>query len=124
MDEKERKTLKFKKNNLFIQVTQYRNNGNLAILAYTDEEPYGDITINLPGYSIDEDEGIINAITKDSGLEQKLIDEGIIKEVITTVNYNMGKYDFVVFDMEKLKEYDPKGMQKYQQSFEDEEELE
>ena len=124
MDEKERKSLKFKDNNLFIQVTQYRSNGNLAILAYTDEEPYGDITINLPGYSIDEDEGIINAITKDSGLEQKLIDEGIIKEIITTVNYNMGKYDFVVFDMEKLKEYDPKGMEKYQQSFEDEEELE
>lgn len=124
MDGKERKTLKFKKNNLFIQVTQYQSNGNLAILAYTDEELYGDITINLPGYSIDEDEGIINAITKDSGLEQKLIDEGIIKEVITTVNYNMGKYDFVVFDMEKLKEYDPKGMEKYQQSFEDEEELE
>ena len=124
MDEKERKTLKFKENNLSIQVTQYQSNGNLAILAYTDEELYGDITINLPGYSIDEDEGIINAITKDSGLEQKLIDEGIIKEIITTVNYNMGKYDFVVFDMEKLKEYDPKGMEKYQQTLEYEEELE
>lgn len=123
MDEK-RKTLKFKNNDLFIQVTQYQSNGNLAILAYTEEEPYGDITINLPGFSIDEDEGIINAITKDSGLEQKLIKEGIIKEVITTVKYNMGKYDFVVFDMEKLKEYDPKGIEKYQQSFEEEEELE
>mgnify|MGYP000624407984 CR=1 FL=1 len=124
MDEKERKKLKFKDNNLFIQVEQYQNNGNLAILAYTEDELYGDITINLPGYSIDEDEGIINAITKDSGLEQKLIEEGIIKEVITTVKYNMGKYDFVVFDMEKLKEYDPKGIEKYQQSFEEEEELE
>ncbi len=124
MDEKERKTLKFKDNNLFIQVEQYRNNGNLAILAYTEEEPYGDITINLPGYSVDEDEGFINAITKDSGLEKKLIEEGIIKEVITTVKYNMGKYDFVVFDMKKLKEYDPKGIEKYQQSFEEKEELE
>ena len=124
MDEKERKKLKVKDNNLFIQVEQYQNNGNLAILAYTEDELYGDITINLPGYSIDEDEGIINAITKDSGLEQKLIEEGIIKEVITTVKYNMGKYDFVVFDMEKLKEYDPKGIEKYQQSFEEEEELE
>ena len=73
MDEKERKKLKFKDNNLFIQVEQYQNNGNLAILAYTEDELYGDITINLPGYSIDEDEGIINAITKDSGLEHKLI---------------------------------------------------
>lgn len=124
MNEKERKTLKFKNNNLFIEVTQYQSNGNLAILAYTEEELYGDITINLPGFSIYEDEGIINAITKDSGLEKKLIREGIIKEVITTVKYNMGKYDLVAFDMEKLKEYDPEGIEKYQQSFEDEEELE
>ena len=93
--DKNQKTLKFKENELFLQVTQYRNSGNLAILAYT-EEPYGDITINLPSYFIDEDEGFINSITKDSGLEQKLIKEGIIKEVISTVQYNMGKYDLAV----------------------------
>ena len=121
---KNRKTLKFKNEKLYISVFKYENNGRLAILADTEEEPYGDITINLSGYSVDEEEGFINSITKDSGLEQKLIEEGIIKEIITTVKYNMGQYDFVVFDMEKLKEYDPEGMQKYQEQFEDEEELE
>lgn len=120
----EKKTLKFKEDELFLEVTQYRSNGNLALLAYTKEELYGDITINLPGFSVDEDEGIINSITKDSGLEQKLIEKGIIKEVITEVKYNMGRYDFVVFDMEKLKEYDPIGMKKYQESIEEEEEIE
>ena len=40
MDEK-KKTLKFKGNKLSLQVTQYRNNGNLSILAYTGGEPYG-----------------------------------------------------------------------------------
>lgn len=119
-----KKTLKFKENELFFQVTQYKNDGNLAILAYTEEEPYGDITTNLSGYFVDEDEGFINSITKDSGLEQKLIKEGIIKEVITTVDYNMGKYDLVVFDIEKLKEYDPIGVKKYQQIIENEEEFE
>ena len=101
MDEK--KKIKFKGKNLFLEVTQYRNNGNLAILAHTEEDLYGDITINLSGYSVDEGEGFINSLTKDSGLEQKLIKEGIIKEVITTVKHNMGKYDLVVFDIEKLK---------------------
>ena len=41
-----KKTLKFREEELFLQVTQYKNNGNIAILAYTEEEPYGDITIN------------------------------------------------------------------------------
>ncbi len=123
MDEK-KKTIKFKEYELFLQVSQYRNTGNLALLAYTEEEPYGDITINLPGYSVDEDEGFINSITKDSGLEQQLIKEGIIEEVITTVKYNMGEYDLVAFDMKKLKEYDPKGIEEYENLIEDEEEME
>ncbi|MCI9286434.1 MAG: DUF4313 domain-containing protein [Clostridia bacterium] len=123
MDEK-KKTLKFGKEKLFLQVTQYINNGNLAILAYTEEEPYGDITTNLSEHWVDEDEGFIDGLTKDSGLEEKLIEEGIIKEITSTVNYNMGKYDLAVFDMEKLKEYDPKGIEEYKKSLENEEELE
>lgn len=118
------KTIRFKKEELFLRVRQYKNNDNIAILAYTEEDLYGDITINLSGYSIDKDEGFINSITKDSGLEQKLIKEGIIEEVITTVNHKKGKYDMVVFNIEKLKEYDPVGVKKYQQTKENEEEFE
>ena len=121
---KKTKTLKFKGDKLYLQVSQYRNNGNLAILADTKEEPYGDITVNLSGFSVEKNEGFINSITKDSGLEKKLIKDGIIKEVITTVNYNIGKYDMVVFDIEKLKEYDPTGVKEYQKTIENEEELE
>lgn len=120
----ENKKLKFKNNELFLEITQYVNNGSLAILAYTKEDIYGDITINLPGFSVDEGEGFINSITKDSGLEQKLIKEGIIKEVITTVQYNMGKYDLVAFDIDKLKEYDPIGIEEYKKTIEDEKEFE
>jgi len=36
----------------------------------------------------------------------------------------MGMYDMVVFDVEKLKEYDPLGVAKYQQNIEKEEEFE
>ena len=80
MDGKQRKTLKFKGENLFIEVSQYRSNGRIAILSYTEEEPYSDITINLTGMCLDEDEGAINSLAKSCGLEKALIKNGIIKE--------------------------------------------
>jgi len=120
----DRKFLKFKNKELYLQVGQYKNNGNIAIVAYTKDDFYGDITINLSGYSIDENEGFIKPINKDSGLEKILIKNGIIKEVISTVNYNMGKYDMVDFNLEKLKEYDSLGVGKYLQNKEIEEEFE
>ena len=123
MSEK-KKTLKFKEEELFLQISQYRNNGNLAVLAYIEEEPYGNITINLSGYWLDENEGFIDPIIKHLGLEDELIKKGIIKEIKSTVKYNMGEYDWAVFDMEKLKEYDSEGMEKYKKLIEKEEEFE
>lgn len=123
MSEK-KKTLKLKGEELFLQISQYRNNGNLAVLAYTEEEPYGNITINLSGYWLDENEGFIDPIIKHLGLEDELIKKGIIKEIKSTVKYNMGEYDWAVFDMEKLKEYDSVGMEKYKKLIEKEEEFE
>jgi len=114
MVKKERKTLKFKENELFLKVGQYRSNDNLAITAYMEEEPYADITINLPGFFLDSDTAFINELTKDSGLEKKLIKEGVIKEVVGTVKYNYGTYEQVIFNMKKLKEYDPKGVEEYE----------
>lgn len=123
MDEKQRKTLKFKGKDLLIQVSQYRNNGNLAILSYMEEEPYSNITINLPGMLLDYDEGFIDSMAKTCGLEKKLIKEGIIKEVYGSFKYNLGRYDRVAFNMEKLKEYDPKGIKEYEQVLDEEEEI-
>lgn len=123
MSEK-KKILKFKGEELFFKISQYRDNGNLAVLAYTKEEPYGNITINLSGYWLEDDEGFIAPIIKDFGLEDKLIKKGIIKEIKSTVKYNMGEYDWAVFDMEKLKEYDSVGMEEYKKLVEKEEEFE
>ena len=109
------RTLNFKGKKLFMDVYQYRNNDRLGIYAYTRKEAYGMVTINLSGLSVNKNEEFIESNTKDSGLEQKLIDEGIIKKVKRTVKYNMGKYDLVVFDMEKLKEFDPSGVKEYQE---------
>lgn len=55
-------------------------------------------------------DAFINPINKDIGLYQALIDSKIIQEVIReNVPYNMGHYDLVSFNLDKLKEYDPKG---------------
>lgn len=123
MDEK-KKTLKFGKEELFLQISYYKDNRNLAILAYTVEEPFGRITINLSNHRLHHNEGFIDALTKKSGLEKKLIEKGIIKKITGTVKYNMGKYDLAVFDMEKLNEYDPKGIDEYKKSLESQEEFE
>ena len=86
----DRKSLKFKNKELYLQVGQYKNNGNIAILAYTKDEFYGDITINLSGYSVDEDEGFIKPINKDSGLEKILIKnkKEMIYNVVAKSSYN------------------------------------
>ena len=121
MEVKNLKTLKFKGDNLYLEVGQYMN-GRIAIIAYTEDDLYGDITKNLPYTYLKNDKGgFINEFTKSGGLESKLIKEGIIEKVIDTVQYNMGKYDEVIFNIEKLREYDKDGVDKYLESITEEE---
>lgn len=118
------KTLKFKEEELYLEVGQYMN-GRIAVIAYTEEDMYGDITKNLPfAYLENENGGFINQFTKSDGLEDRLIKEGIIEKVVDTIQYNMGKYDKVIFNLEKLREYDKDGIDKYLKSKEEEEEYE
>lgn len=101
---------------IFLKVVQYQSNKRMAILAYfKDCELYGDITINLNMPIVSIDEGFINANvnTSNSNLIQILQDIGIIKDHYGTILYNYGSYDYVKFDLEKLKEYDKKGIEKY-----------
>lgn len=111
MKKKDRKVLKFGRKNLYLEVGAYTFGGELSILAYTKNGLYGDITINLNGMMAEEYGGFIEPLTKSCGLEKRLIEEGIIKEVIGSVSYNLEKYDEVIFDLEKLKEYDPEGIE-------------
>lgn len=118
------KKLKFDNEKLILKIGSYESNGKLAILAFTSEEPYADITINLPGFYLKRNEGFIDSITKDCGLEQKLLEEGIIEKIVKKVKYNFQEYDLAVFNMDKLNEYDSVGMSEYKKRLENEEELE
>lgn len=118
------KSIKFKGENLYLEVGEYFNTGRISILAYTKDDFFGDITKNL-SFTLLEDEqkgGFINQYTKSDGLEQKLKEEGIIKKIVGREKYNMETYDEVIFDLEKLKEYDMEGVNKYLENFKEEEE--
>jgi len=118
------KSIKFKGENLFLEIGEYLNTGRISILAYTKDDFYGDITKNLPFTFLEDEQkgGFINQYTKSDGLEQKLKEEGIIKKIVGREKYNMETYDEVIFDLEKLKEYDMEGVNKYLENFKEEEE--
>lgn len=109
------KSFKFNNEELFLDIGTYNVGKGLAILCGTVDEPFTDVTINLPGmYLSSIDKAYIDPMCEYCGLYQTLIDLGIIKEVVKEkVSYNMGKYDLVRFDMDKLKEYDPEGLEEY-----------
>lgn len=108
------KTIYFDGEEIYLIVSRYANE-RIGILANsTSGEPYSGITINLPDKEIlNYNEVFINSDCKSSGLENKLMEIGIIKNIVQEVQYNYGRYDLVRIDLEKLKEYDPIGFEKY-----------
>lgn len=109
------KSIKLNDEELFLEIGTYQYGKRLAVLCNTVDESFSDVTVNLPELYLDSvDEAFIDLMCKDCGLYQALIDNGVINEVIREkVPYNMGKYDLVRFDMNKLKEFDPKGYEEY-----------
>lgn len=113
------KTIKTRSGERILKVFNYLNNSRLAILLYDNDEYCDDLTINLADFPVsDIDEGFISGDlnnTNEKGINY--IDvfkkEGIIKESYGFIPYNYGSYEYVKFDLEKLKEYDPKGIDKF-----------
>lgn len=97
-----------------LHVTKYSNNGRLAIFLYNEHyEPYADVTINLPELPISEiNEGFISGDLQDCVPEllKGLKDKGFIKESFGFLPYNYGNYEYVKFDLDKLKEFDSIGV--------------
>jgi len=110
-----------------LKVYNYNSNSRLAIIIYEpDGELWNDLTINLPEFFLsDIDEGFINGDynTKEKNIVDYFKKIGIIKESYGLRNYNMGKYEYVKFDLDKLKEYDPDGIEKFYEKAQDIEKL-
>ena len=90
-------------------------NKRIAILLYSDEELFDDLTINLPNQPINAiDEGFINSSIEITTTDEfNMIDElkrvGVIETTYGQRGYNFGQYAYVKFNLEVLKEYDEDG---------------
>ena len=114
----ENKSFNLNGEELRIRIGTYPND-RLGIICETLEEPYSDITINLPDKYIENiDEVFLDPLIKEFGLQDKLIQLGIIKEILCKEKYNYGYYELAKVDMEKLREYDPNGLKEFESNIE------
>ena len=111
------KKINSKYGDLTLKIYSYTNNKRIAILLYAEDgELFDDLTINLSDFMIqDESEGFINDFINSSEFDivEKLKKSKVIEESFGSRNYNMGKYEYVKFNLDKLKEYDPEGLEKF-----------
>ena len=98
----------------------YANNQRLYIgmITHTEDgaEAFADMTVNLPGYSLDPGEAFISGdISKDL---LRFIKENKLGKVLPyQVQSGYGKYSAVAFDLEKLKAFDPKGVAEFRKEW-------
>ena len=103
-----------------LQLGMYANNQRLYIgmITHTEDgaEPFADMTVNLPGYSLDPGEAFISGdISKDL---LRFIKENKLGKVLPyQVQSGYGKYSAVAFDLEKLKAFDPKGVAEFREEW-------
>ena len=103
-----------------LQLGMYANNQRLYIgmITHTEDgaEPFADMTVNLPGYSLDPGEAFISGdISKDL---LRFIKENKLGKVLPyQVQSGYGKYSAVAFDLEKLKAFDPKGVAEFRKEW-------
>ncbi len=112
------KIIEFNQGKATLQVSNYQYGNRLYVgaIMIEDNEPFGDITVNLPDLPIsDNAEGFIDDLINSNTFDliPKLKKLGIIKESYGKVRYNYGSYEYVKFDLEKLKEYDKVGVERY-----------
>ncbi|NCC43876.1 MAG: DUF4313 domain-containing protein [Clostridia bacterium] len=118
--EQETKTVPFKwqlgEEKISLEVNSYLHGGGIHIgmTCHPEDgpEPFADMTVNIPGYSLDPNEAFINGdIDKDA---LNFIKENKLGKVLPfTVQSGYGKYAAVAFDLDKLKEFDPKGIAEF-----------
>ena len=106
----------FKGNNLYLAIASYQNNNRIYIGVETEEEMYADVTINLSDKILPDDNYIFVSNDMTRELRSFLKEKEIIGETLTTIPYNMGRYDMVKVNFDILKEYDYKGFDEFSKS--------
>ncbi|MCC8103984.1 MAG: DUF4313 domain-containing protein [Clostridiales bacterium] len=123
----EKKTLEFDwqfgQEEVSLRVASYMNNNSLYVgmICRTEYglEPFGDVTVNLPVSDmvpLKSNEAYINGDMSKSLLA--FIQKNKLGTVLPEVGYSgYGQYAKVAFDMDRLKEFDPAGVERHLQQY-------
>ncbi len=102
-----------------VTVSSYAVNERLAVnLLYKDDEdgiwkPYAFPTVNLPNEPLHENEAFIKDFDENAGILEFFLENQFGTLCPTTGHSVFYTYPKIAFDMEKLREFDPEGTEKY-----------
>lgn len=103
-----------------LEIGMYANTGRLhiEIITHTKDgpEPFAAMTVNLPAYSLEPGQAFMSGdISKDL---LRFIRENKLGKVLPyKVHSGFGTYSVVSFDLNKLKEFDPKGVAEFKKAW-------
>lgn len=103
-----------------LEVGQYAYDNRLyiGITGHKEDGPhsFADMTVNIPAYSLEPNEAFISGdISRDL---LRFIKENKLGKVLPyKVRSEYGQYSVVAFDLEKLKEFDPKGVAEFKKEW-------
>ena len=103
-----KKQINTKYGKMDLYVSNYNSNNRMAISCMQNDDLFDFITINLPDLPLYKtSESYLNSDINSSEFDiiPTLKKLGIIKESYGFKNYNMGTYEYVDFNLDKLKEY-------------------
>lgn len=112
-EEIQRKSIKYDGENLYIEVANYWNNNCLYVGVFTDDgEPYADVTINLGNRPTMEPSFAYLSGDISSELTEVLKKNKVFKDLNHPVPYNYGVYRTIELNIDTLRKFDPKGLEK------------
>ncbi len=116
----EKKTVPFKwelgEEKVSLEVGSYAYGDRLyiGVICHSEDgpEPFSDMTVNLPAYSLEPNEAFINGdISKDL---LAFIKENKLGKVLPyKLQSGYGRYSVVAFNLDKLREFDAKGVDEF-----------
>lgn len=107
---------------LTVTICSYAVNKRLAVNLLCKEdgywEPYASLTVNLPAEPLRPNEAFVKCFDENQGLMDFILGNKLGKALPGQDGHSgFCAYPKIVFDMEKLREFDPEGVEKYLSQF-------
>ena len=108
------KKINYDNKSLNLKIANYSNNDRVYLGLYDDDGYYADITINLPDYLLyKKNQAFLNGDLESNHELVKILENSeVIRKTGIRVPYNLGEYEMIELNFEKIKEYDPLGLVK------------